>query len=84
MFACRRTPVQLCIVHMVRNSLRYVSWKHQKAVARAAERLVAFSCKGRGVCPSWLAADPVRRLAWFLLEQDPAPCPGYPRTASSP
>ena len=29
-----RTHVQLCIVHMVRNSLRYVSWKHQKAVAR--------------------------------------------------
>ena len=29
-----QTQVQLCIVHMVRNSLRYVSWKHQKAVAR--------------------------------------------------
>lgn len=29
-----RTQVQLCIVHMVRNSLRYVSWKHRKAVAR--------------------------------------------------
>ena len=29
-----KTQVQLCIVHMVRNSLRYVSWKHRKAVAR--------------------------------------------------
>jgi putative transposase len=29
-----KSLVQLCIVHMVRNSLRYVSWKHQKAVAR--------------------------------------------------
>jgi putative transposase len=29
-----QTQVQLCIVHMVRNSLRYVSWKHRKAVAR--------------------------------------------------
>ncbi len=28
-----RTEVQLCIVHMVRNSLRYVPWKHRKAVA---------------------------------------------------
>ena len=28
------TQVQLCIVHMVRNSLRYVTWKHRKAVAR--------------------------------------------------
>lgn len=25
--------IQLCIVHMVRNSLRYVSWKNRKAVA---------------------------------------------------
>ncbi len=27
------TEVQLCIVHMVRNSLRYVGWKNKKAVA---------------------------------------------------
>jgi putative transposase len=27
------TRVQLCMVHMVRNSLRYVSYKHMKAVA---------------------------------------------------
>ena len=27
------TTVQLCIVHMVRNSLRYVPWKQRKAVA---------------------------------------------------
>lgn len=26
--------VQLCIVHLVRNSLKYVNWKDQKAVAR--------------------------------------------------
>ena len=29
-----KTQVQLCIVHMVRNSLRYVSWKERKTVAR--------------------------------------------------
>jgi len=29
-----RTEIQLCIVHLVRNSLRYVSWKDRKAVAR--------------------------------------------------
>lgn len=28
------TVVQLCIVHMIRNSLKYVSWKERKAVAR--------------------------------------------------
>ena len=27
------TKIQLCIVHMVRNSLKYVSWKERKAVA---------------------------------------------------
>ena len=26
--------IQLCIVHMVRNSLRFVSWKDYKAVTR--------------------------------------------------
>jgi putative transposase len=29
-----RTEVQLCIVHLIRNSLRYVNWKERKAVAR--------------------------------------------------
>jgi putative transposase len=29
-----KTEVQRCIVHMVRSSLRYVSWKHHKALAR--------------------------------------------------
>jgi putative transposase len=28
-----KTWVQLCIVHMIRNSLKYVSWKDRKAVA---------------------------------------------------
>lgn len=29
-----QTRIQLCIVHMVRNSLKYVSWKDYKAVTR--------------------------------------------------
>src|SRR5205085_3602146 len=28
------TQVQLCIVHLVRNSLQYVSWKNKKEVAQ--------------------------------------------------
>lgn len=28
-----QTKIQLCIVHMVRNSLKYVSWKNKKAIA---------------------------------------------------
>jgi putative transposase len=59
------TQVQLCIVHMVRNSLRYVSWKHHKALVRdlktiyraatreaAEEALEAF-------CATW---DPIAPL----------------------
>jgi putative transposase len=33
--------VQLCIVHMVRNSLRYVSWKERKAIARDLRTIYA-------------------------------------------
>ncbi len=29
-----KTEIQLCIVHMVRNSLRFVSWKERKIVAK--------------------------------------------------
>lgn len=34
-----RTEIQLCIVHLVRNSLRYVSWKERKAVARDLKQI---------------------------------------------
>ena len=34
-----KTRVQLCIVHMVRNSLRYVSYKDRKAVAADLKRI---------------------------------------------
>ena len=34
-----QTSVQLCIVHMVRNSLRYVSWKDYKAVTADLKRI---------------------------------------------
>lgn len=34
-----RTKVQLCIVHMVRNSLRYVTWKDRKAAAADLKRI---------------------------------------------
>lgn len=34
-----RTQVQLCIVHKVRNSLKYVPWKNRKAVASDLRRI---------------------------------------------
>jgi putative transposase len=58
------TEVQLCIVHLVRASLGYVSWKQRKAVAHdlrlvyqsataveADMQLEAFTRKWDGVCP---------------------------------
>lgn len=34
-----QTAIQLCIVHMVRNSLKYVSWKDRKALAADLKRI---------------------------------------------
>ena len=34
-----QTQIQLCIVHMVRNSLRYVPWKQRKAVAADLKKI---------------------------------------------
>jgi putative transposase len=34
-----KTQVQLCIVHLVRNSLRYVSWKDKKAVVADLKKI---------------------------------------------
>ena len=58
------TEVQLCIVHMVRASLNYVSWKQRKAVANdlrqvyqsatayeADLQLDSFAKKWDGICP---------------------------------
>lgn len=60
-----KAQVQLCIVHMVRNSLRYVSWKERKAIAadlreiygaatveEAELALLTFSDKWDGQYPS--------------------------------
>ncbi len=38
-----QTRVQLCIVHQVRHSLRYVSWKQRKAVAADLRRIYSAS-----------------------------------------
>ncbi|MBK8232679.1 MAG: transposase [Candidatus Eisenbacteria bacterium] len=40
--------VQLCIVHMVRNSLRYVSWRERKAVAQDLQEIYLRYRSGRG------------------------------------
>ena len=79
-----RTEVQLCIVHMVRNSLRYVSWKQRKAVARdlkkvysaataeaAEQALAAFEAK-------WSEQYPMAAKSWRDRWENVIPFFGYP------
>ncbi len=40
--------IQLCIIHMVRNSLKYVSWKDYKGVTSGLKR-VSETDRGSGV-----------------------------------
>lgn len=78
------TQVQLCMVHMVRNSLRYVSWKERKAIAtdlraiygaptaEAAEQaLEAFAAK-------WDARFPSISKSWQANWSRVIPFFGYP------
>jgi len=79
-----KTQVQLCIVHMVRHSLRYVSWKQRKEVAgdlrsiyqaptveQAEASLTAFSTK-------WDASHPTISKSWRNNWERIIPLFGYP------
>ena len=55
-----QAQVQLCIVHLVRQSLNYVSWKQRKAVASAL----------RPVYSAPTAAEALRRLDEFAANWD--------------
>lgn len=79
-----QTEVQLCIVHMVRNSLRYVGWKERKAVARdlrtiysapteeaAMQALEAFENQ-------WGERFPIIAKIWRTKWENVAPFFGYP------
>lgn len=79
-----KTQVQLCIVHMVRHSLRYVSWKQRKEVAadlksiysaptveQAEANLTAFAAK-------WDASHPTISKSWRNNWERIIPLFGYP------
>ena len=55
-----KTQVQLCIVHMMRNSLAFVSWKDRKAVAAGLKQ----------VYQSITVAEAERELEAFALQWD--------------
>ena len=80
-----KATVQLCIVHMIRNSLRYVGWKDRKAVAAdlkpiytadsaesAAAALDAFDAK-------WSKRFPMIVVSWRSNWERVTPFLAFPR-----
>lgn len=80
-----QTQVQLCIVHMVRNSLKYVSWKQRKEMAAdlktiyqadtvemAAENLDLFAKK-------WDPTHPTVSKSWYAHWEQLTPFFDYPK-----
>ena len=66
-----KTKVQLCIVHMVRNSLRFVGWKQRKAVAAdlraiyTADTLDAAELALTSFCDKWDKTFPAIGKSWL-------------------
>lgn len=64
------TEVQLCMVHMVRNSLKYVSYKDQKAVAAALKKVYTApseqigAAELDGFAAAWDARYPTISRSW--------------------
>ena len=64
------TKVQLCIVHMVRNSLRYVSWKQRKEVAGDLKKIYRASTEEAGLkaldefAEKWDKSFPLISQSW--------------------
>lgn len=78
------TQVQLCIVHLIRNSLRYVSWKDSKAVAAGlkpiyqAATLAAAEAALEDFCAQWDAQYPAVSQIWLRHWQYIIPIFDYP------
>jgi putative transposase len=65
-----QTPVQLCVVHKVRASLKYVAWKERKAVAADLRKIYAAATLGEAeaalgaFAEAWDAKYPAIARAW--------------------
>lgn len=57
--------IRLCIVHMVRNSLRFVSWKNYKAVTRDLKAISQAPTEKRKVFPT---DDAVKKVVWLAIQ----------------
>ncbi len=79
-----QTQVQLCIVHLVRNSLKYVGWKDRKAVARdlraiyTAPTADAAELALEGFDEQWTARFPSIARLWRAAWQHVIPFFAFP------
>lgn len=79
-----KTQVQLCLVHMVRNSLKYVSWKDRKAVAAELKQIYAAATEEgarqalTGFRASWETKYPTIAPLWERHWQGIIPFLAYP------
>jgi transposase-like protein len=77
-----QTRIQLCMVHMVRNSLKYVSYKHRKEVAADLKLIYSASTEGEAqvylelFAEKWDQLYPTISKMWHarLLSRDPLVC----------
>ena len=80
-----KAQVQLCIVHLVRNCLNYVSWKERKAVAADLKPIygAATSDEGRqrleGFAEKWDGRYPSISQIWRRNWEQVSPFFAYPR-----
>jgi len=79
-----KTQIQLCIVHMVRNSLKYVSWKERKVVARDLRAIYSASSAEAGeqalddFAETWDERFPQISKSWRVRWQNVIPFFSYP------
>lgn len=65
-----KTQVQLCIVHQIRHSLRYVNWKQRKAIAADLKRIYGAATLGEAelalteFASKWDEQHPTISLSW--------------------
>ena len=79
-----KTEVQLCIVHMIRNSLRFVSWKERKKVAADLKEVYKAATEEEGktnleaFADKWDSKYPTIAKSWNSNWQRLSPFFAYP------
>ncbi len=79
-----QAEVQLCVVHMIRNSLRYVSWKDRKALASDLKTVYHASSEDEarenlaGFAGKWDGRYPTISKSWLANWQRVIPYFSYP------